>query len=264
VFLSAGEKSDYVYDVEREITTRLTASATNAGTAVWAPDSKHLAFRAGSSISWIRSDGAGEPQRLLETQNVLFPWSFSPDGRWLAYYGAAPETGYDIWILPLDTTDPDHPKPGVPQPFLRTPANEAYPMFSPDGHWIAYTSDESATPEIYVRPFSAGVQWKSPISSGGGTLPLWSRNHELFYETLDHRIMVVDYSVDGDSFIPRKPRLWLDQQLFSPIGNSNKELAPDGKGFVVLDMPEAEGGEKAPVRVTMLLNFFDYVKRRAP
>lgn len=91
---------------------------------------------------------------------------------------------------------------------------------------------------------------------------IWGR--ELFYETTNNRIMVVDYTVNGPSFVPGKPRLWSDKQLFYPVG-SNLDLAPDGKRFVVLTLPETPaGGEKGTVHVTVLLNFFDEVRRRIP
>ena len=76
---------------------------------------------------------------------------------------------------------------------------------------------------------------------------MWSRNgRELFYETNDNRIMVVDYMVNGDSFLPGKPRLWFDKQLFYP-GNANLDLAPDGKRFAVLSQTEATKPETAGV-----------------
>ena len=131
----------FVHDLERDTTTRLTFSG--GGVPVLAPDGKHLAFLTASGIFWIRSDGAGEPQRLLESQSAVVPGSFSPDGRRLAYFETNPETGLDIWTLPLDLADPDHPKAGKPEPFLRTPAAELLPVFSPDGRWIAYRSSES-------------------------------------------------------------------------------------------------------------------------
>jgi serine/threonine-protein kinase len=164
----------------------------------------------------------------------------------------------------LDLTDPDRPKPGKPEPFLRGPADEQLPTFSPDGRWIAYRSNETGSPEIYVRPFPAasGGQWK--ISTAGGLFALWSSNgRELFYETTDNRIMVVDYTVDGASFVPGKPRLWSDKQLLY-FGTSNVDLAPDGKRFVVLSLPEPAPGEHGSVHVTMLLNFFDELRRKLP
>jgi serine/threonine-protein kinase len=261
-----GDSADvYVYDMERDATTRLTVSG-HANVPAWAPDGKHLVFESigdGFSFLWIRSDGSGEPQQVLQRPNVVLPWSFSSDGR-LAYFERSPETGWDLWTLPLDLTDADHPKPGKPEPFLRTSSDEMLQRFSPDGRWIAYRSNESGTNEIYVRPFpnASGGRWQ--VSSGGGLFPFWSKNgRELFYETADNRIMVVDYSVDRGSFVAGKPRLWSDKQLFY-IGTSNLDLAPDGKRFAVLALPDTPPGEKGSVHVTMLLNFFDELKRRIP
>ena len=137
-------------------------------------------------------------------------------------------------------------------------------MFSPDGRWIAYRSNESGRFEIYVQSFPAGRPGKWQVSNGGGLYGIWSDNgRELFYETPDHRIMVVEYAVTGDSFVPGKPRLWTETELSYP-GNSNLALAPDGKRFAVFPMPEAEGSEKGTVLVTFLQNFLDELRRRIP
>jgi Tol biopolymer transport system component len=255
----------YIYDLERDTVSRLTSSG-HANSAVWTPDGKHIAFELIAGVNglyWVRSDGTGEPQRLLESTQNLGPWSFSPDGRRLAYFERVPGTG-DLMTLPLDLADPDRPKAGEPEPFLRTPADELVPSFSPDGHWIAYQSNESGNREVYVRPFPAARRGKWQLSSGGATYAFWSKNgRELFYESVDNRIMVVDYAINGDSFVPAKPRVWLDKQLFSP-GLLNLALAPDGQRFAVLHTPELAGGGKGSVHVTVLLNFFDEVKRRIP
>jgi serine/threonine-protein kinase len=258
----------FLYDVDRDTTSRLTFTGSG-GVPVWAPDSKHLVFQSGANgLSWVRSDGSGDPQHLLAVQGTTpIPWSFSPDGRRLAYHETS-GNGFDIWTLPLDLSDPEHPKPGKPEPFLRTPANERRPRFSPDGRWIAYASNESGSNEIYVRPFPAGVppgsggKWQ--ISSGGGLYAFWSKDtHELFYETADNRIMAVDYSINGDSFVAGKPRAWYDKPLFYP-GSSNLDLAPNGKRFAVFTLPGSAPGTVGSVHVTMLFNFFDELRRRIP
>jgi Tol biopolymer transport system component/tRNA A-37 threonylcarbamoyl transferase component Bud32 len=260
-----GEGSDvYIHDLERNTTSRLTFTGRSL-IPVWSPDSKHLIYRTTGtefSISWARSDGAGEPQQLLVSKSVLVPWSISSDGRHLAYFENDGKTDYDLWTLPLDLTDPEHPKPGKPELFLRTPAGELVPRFSIDGRWIAYRSDESGKEEIYVRPFPPGNGGKWQISSGGGLYAVWSKDgRELFYETADYRIMVMDYTVEGGSFVPGTPRLWSDKALFYS-GASNLDLAPDGKRFVALTMPETNADEKRSVHVTMLLNYFDEIRRR--
>jgi len=259
-----GEGADiYIYDPERETSNRLTFSG-RALVPVWAPDGKHLAGSVSSrnGIDWMRADVPGSAVPLVETPDTSVAWSFSPDGRRLAYFTRDQKNGFDLWTLPLDLTDPEHPKPGKPEPFLQSPADEIAPRFSPDGRWIAYRSNESGTDEVYVRPFPPGNGGKWQISSGGGLYGIWSKNgRELFYETADNQIMVLDYSVDGASFVRGKPRLWSSRRLFY-AGTSNIDLMPDGKHFAVLAMPQDEGSERGSVHVTMLLNFFDEVRRR--
>ena len=150
---------------------------------------------------------------------------------------------------------------GKPEPFLRTTANEFDPAFSPDGRWMAYTSDESGNLEVYVRPFPGpGAKW--PISSASGRIPVWSKSgRELAYETLDGRLMIVSYAVTGDTFSPGKPRLWSSRA--PQIGNS-MDLAPDGKRFVVLMTQQSSKEQNTSDSVTLLLNFFDDLKQRVP
>jgi serine/threonine-protein kinase len=249
-----------VYDMERDNTTRLTSSEGIA-LPTWTPDGQHIVFRTPGRIFWIRSDGAGEPQRLLDDQALLVPWSFPRDGRQLTYFRRDSETGFDLWTLPLDLADPDRPKPGKPEPFLGTLADEAVPSFSPDGRWIAYRSNESGSFEIYVRPFPAGKGGKWQISDGGGVYAFWSpTSHELFYETNDGRIMVTEYSAAGGSFAPGKRRLWSDKPGFFS-GFLNMDLHPDGKRFIVLDNADTA---KGPPRIVFLLNFFNELTRRIP
>src|SRR5262249_27873926 len=151
-------------------------SAKNGRSLVWAPDGMHIVLGMGGALTWIRGDGVGEPVPLIESKNPLAAWSFSPDGHWLAYFETMPETGSDIWILPVDTTDPDHPKAGVPRLYLRTPANEYLPRFSADGRWIAYRSDQSGRHEIWVMAFPAGRGGRWQISTAGGLYAFWSKN----------------------------------------------------------------------------------------
>jgi Tol biopolymer transport system component len=251
-----------IYDLERGTTTRITSTPAG-GNLAWAPDGKHVVFGYGGSLVWIRSDGVGDPQRLLKRDYAVAVSSFSPDGHSLAYFETTPDTGFDIWVLPLDLNDPDHPNGGTPQPFLKTSADELFPQFSPDGRWIAYRSDESGSNEIWVRRFP-GAGSRQKISDDGGSYPLWSKNrHELFYEAPDHRIMVVDYREEGDDIIATKPRFWSERPIFYP-GVQNLDLALDGKHFAVLAAPDVASSGGSSLHVTMLFNYFDELKRMIP
>jgi serine/threonine-protein kinase len=260
---SSSKGSDiYVYDMRRDAMTRLTFDG-HAEMPLWSPDGKHIAFRStyGTfAIYWVRADGGAQPEKLLENKNNLYPSSFSPDGRLLAYHVQYAEPRDDLWVLPLDTSDPDHPKPGRPQSFLQAAFDNQFPIFSPDGKWIAYRSFESGKWQIYVRPYPGpGGKWQ--ISTEGGLLPFWSRSsHQLFFKTQDG-MMVLEYSVDGNTFVPGKPRLWSAARIHP--GTFSLDLAPDGKRFAGLPAPEP-ASEKGSAHVTFLLNFFDELRRRVP
>ena len=256
-----------VYDRQRDAMTRLTFNQ-GISSPVWTPDGNHIAFETvnidgSTSLWWIRSDGARERRKLLDSKNSVFPYSFSPDGSRLAY---AEEPSRGLWTLPLDLSDPEHPKPGQPEPFLKTPAPELEPAFSPDGRWIAYQSQEAGVPEIEVRPFPGpGAKWL--VSTMPAVHPIWSRNaRELLFESAnDKRIWVATYTANGDTFIPGKPRVWSERQIVEPsIRHWNLDLTPDGKRFAVFPTPDAGDERKGSVHVTVLLNFFDELRRRVP
>ena len=264
-FSSAGNLQ--VYDAARDAMTRLTFTS-NARNPVWTPDGKHIAFTSnGSVILWIRSDGAGEAHTLLESKNLVQPYSFSPDGKHLAFDERAAETGRDLWTLPLDVSDSERPKAGKPEQFLRTSFSEQDPAFSPDGRWIAYTSNEAGRNEVYVRPFPGGGSAGSGkwlVSFAGGRFPVWSRaGRELFYETLDGHIMAAGYLATGDSFSAEKPRERSHAVLNLGIG-WNFDASPDNKRFVVLTRQYSANEQRSSLHVTFLLNFFDEVRRRIP
>jgi Tol biopolymer transport system component len=258
----------YTYDIQRDALSRLTLDeARNNYWPLWAPDGKHLAYAslADKTIRWIRSDGGGEPQTLFVGKGVAVPWSFSADGRYLFYSESGPNSGADLWILPLDARDPEHLKPGKPEVFLKTPANEGGPVLSPDGRFVAYSTDESGRFEVVVRPFQRERGGKWQMSTNGGGYSYWSRDgHSLYFVGLDRRTMVVDYTVAGDSLLAGKPRVWSETLVRSTTaGFQPMDLAPDGKRFAALPS-SMQAEQKGSVHVTFLLNFFDYLNKKTP
>ena len=226
---------------------------------VWSPDGRYIAFSGKGGIFWTRSDGAGKPQPLTQSKNVQTPFSFTPDGKRLAFDELNATVGYALWTVPLES-DGTGLRGGKPELLLRSSYGESGPMFSPDGRWLAYNSYEPETFQVYVRPFpDRGGKWQ--ISNGGGSDPVWSRNgRELFFRTADNRIMVATYMVKGDSFVADQPRGWSEKRL----GGRDYDVAPDGKRIAALMPVVTTESQQAQSHVVFLLNFFDEVRRRAP
>jgi serine/threonine-protein kinase len=291
--LMADGRSDVsIYDLRQDRLSRLDSSGRVTGMPVWAPDSKHVVVASGSSlpappsIVWMHAD-SGESTSLLSSRNYVLPGSFSPDGKRLAYVEQNPETQFDIWILPLDTTDPTHPKPGRPEAFLRTPSNEFWPAFSPDGRWLAYVSDESGYAALYVRPVGAdsagaGAKWQIWGNQGNQVLmPVWSRDgrqiaflsspHLLNPSVLpppnfelDSRLMTVDLAVRDGALVAGTPHVFADVPVRSLPGFSAFDLHPDGRAAVFPGKAVTAEPPAGSVHVNVLLNFSDELRRRVP
>jgi Tol biopolymer transport system component len=264
--ISDGKQRDiWIHEWARDTLSRVTFEPVDDANPVWTPDGRRIAFaskrgNAFYNLYWQPADGSGAAERLLESRDShLIPGSWHPSGRYLAFHQITRPADPDLMILPMEGSDAAGWKPGVPQVFLKTPAAEQVPMFSPDGRWIAYYSNESGRNEVYVRPFPGpGGQWQ--ISVAGGTYPTWSRTKpELFYATLDQHIMVVQYHGDGKSFQADKPMPWTDV-TFADGQYRRFTLHPDGNRFAMGKLPDTPAGDT----VVMIFNFFDELRRSAP
>lgn len=263
-----GPSDIWIYDWSSDKLSSLTTDMSPDGNPVWTPDGQRIAFASARgdkrtpNLYWQRVDGSGGVQRLTESPNEQQPYSWHPSGRFLAFEEMTPEARRNLMILPLEGDDRSGWKPGKPTVFLNSPTDEGEPMFSPDGRWLAYSSGESGRQEVHVRPFPGpGGRWQ--ISTLGGMNPTWSRTkHELFYAA-DGQIMVVDYTVDGDSFRAGKPRLQSDQRHQTRGPNRTFDLHPDGERFVLAPAAPATNGTKLD-RAVFLFDFFDQLRRIAP
>jgi len=187
---------------------------------------------------------------LLTRENVLYPWSWSPDGQTLAFYEINPTTNRDIWTLSRD---------GDATPFVASSFDERAAMFSPDGRWIAYVSDESGRDEVYVQPFPGpGGKW--PVSTDGGVEPQWSPDaRELFYRQ-GEQMMVVAVETQP-TFTVGRPRLVFESMYtMGNVGNPNYDISPDGQRFLMIKATE----EEVVGQINVVLNWFEELKRLAP
>ena len=253
----------WVKDLERDTASRLSFLGGTNDSPVWTPDSRGIVFQSTDpkrpGIYWARSDGSGEAVCWLEGKFV--PSSFSPNGKRLAFSSIPSDGTPDIYTATV-TGDAARPGRGTPEPFLATSFTEYEPAFSPDGRWLAYSSDESGTMEVYVRPFP-GPGGRSQISTGGGHTPRWSRaEHGLFFENPDGIIMASNYVVQGDTFVSAIPRAWSTFRFMVQMGSHTYDFAPDGRRVVGLMSSESFDGQKPLTHVTFLPNFFDELRRR--
>jgi serine/threonine-protein kinase len=250
----------WVQDLNRGTASRRTFLPGRSWWPLWMPHGDRILFTSDNEnrtrLYSVRADGSGQAQPLPETNAREVPRSISPDGKRLAF-----DIESEIWIAPIEG-DAEHPRLGAGTKFLdaATPIPEA--QFSPDGRWIAYVSAELGSSDVFVQPYpGTGGRWQ--ISNGGGRFPIWSENgHELFFLGPDHRIRAVEYTVDGHSFSPGKPRVWSETRVADLGVNSAYDLAPDGKRFAAILNADQAGESNQRANVTVLVNFPDQLRQR--
>lgn len=263
----AAEARLLVYDWQNDRTLPLTEKGQASGGAVWTPDSRYLiwATRAANGkrrFLWKRADGSGEVHTLVESATYATPSAISPDGKFLALHAGDPKTQLDLLVAPLDLSKPDEMKLGEAEPLVRLPGLELGAVFSPDGKWVAYMSDESGQYEVYVQRFPGGGGHRK-VSEGLGIYPKWSSNgRQLLYNTTNW-IMAVDYQENGDAFVAAKPRKWSANPIRQINTWDSWGLDPRGERAVVTP-GQAATGNAGPPKVAYLLHFFDELRRKVP
>ena len=203
------------------------------------------------NLFWKPVDGSGDAELLHSSQYNLNSYSWSANGKLLAFVQTHPTTGNDIWVLPLEGAR-------EPELIVGTEATEWGPAFSPDCRWIAYVSDRDGKYQVYVQPYLAMDRvWQ--ISDDFGEEPIWSPNgDELFYRNGD-KWMVVSILTETE-FAAGTPQL-LFEGPYNNVPGLSYDVAPDGQRFLVLQ-PEYDDSEIRELHV--VLNWFEELKRLVP
>ncbi len=267
VAVTIREGSNYdvwISEVARGTLTRLTSHPGEDVASIWTPDGKQVTFASdvmveggGPVLSWKPADGSGPQEPLLEGEQVNgMPTSWSPDGQTLAFRAGSETSANSIWMFPLE----DEQEPWT---FLHTEFDEAGAMFSPDGHWLAYMSNETGRDEVYVQPFSvSGPRGKRQVSIGGGAEPVWAPDgRDLFYRNGD-KMMAVVIETEPELSVGT-PRLLFEKRLLGtgPVHLlRNYDVSLDGQRFLMIKREQ----DLVPTEIVVILNWFDELKRLVP
>jgi serine/threonine-protein kinase len=261
------DSSDLVVLDARGARTRVTFSGNNRFFPIWTRDGTRLTFADGSTtpnrILSALADGSGGTQTLVDTPGRRFPTSWSPDGKTLALYvggTGTPTNSRDIWMMHVEGDK------RTLTPFVETAFEERGPIFSPNGRWIAYTSNKSGQDDVYARPFP-GPGTEVIISVGGGQEPVWApTGRELFYRH-DGKLMSVKVQETVSSLIASTPVRLFDDSFRPDIsgangGVANYDISPNGQRFVMVEEPRQTATE--PARLQIILNWTQELKQRVP
>lgn len=221
----------------------------------FSPDGNSLTFvsdREGTTRLYSKDINGSEVTPLVtEEPRAVFEGLWSPDGQWLIYRtdGEAPGAG-DILAL----------RPGVSgstRELIATAAQELTPAISPNGRWLAYSSDESGRREIYVQPFPDAGMSRSQVSSTGGTEPVWSRDgRELFYRDAAGAVVSVPYSGEDNLTFGRVSVLLSANQYRGNAFHTAYDVSPEDQRFLMVKLETIGEGE-----LIWIQNWFDELRQ---
>ena len=239
----------WIYDLARSRRTRFTFDPGAKPYAIWSRDGSTIIWRNGPGALYRKASNFTGTEQLVSADAGQSPSSLAPDDKTLLVV----KGGTDIWALPLSESSG---KPLASRPVLISQSGEDHAQLSPDGKWMAYTSDESKTREAYVMAYP-GAGGKRQVSFGGASHVRWrSDGRELFYLTRGGDLMAAEVTVVGDTL-----EVGPAQRLFGGIANSEAaqgyvyDVALEGTStrFIV-----AEGIERrnaAPQSLTLVENW---------
>jgi len=246
---SSGDAELWMYDLARGVGSRFSFGPGSAIWPVWSPDGRKVVYTGGDGEIYLKdANGASEPVALVSRKDATrSPRSWTPDGRWVVFATQTAKAGFDIALLSMDE------KHEV-RPLIATPANESDGLLSPDGRWLAYNSDESGTPQLYVVPFP-GLGGKWQVSSDGADGHAWMPGgRQIVYQTLAKKLMLVDLSIVGENL-----EIGASHPMFGEQAAPDQvQIAPDGRR--IIGLVPIEGTVGAPL--TLVTNWASALRPR--
>ena len=245
----------WILDLVRQTESRFTFAQTVDDDPVWSPDGSKILFDSNPegtpNLHQKIATGAGSEELLLKSPIPNWPLDWSFDGRFVLYESENAKTKGDLWIFPLGGDRKAFP-------FVQTNALEYTGRFSPDAHWIAYSSDESEKMEVYVQAFPI-TQGKWQVSTGGGGAPQWSKDgKEIYYVAPDKKLMIVDVKGVGASFEQGIPKPLFDVDVDSYQAPNRYAVSKDGQRFLV--NTSVEGTSLKPIMA--IINWTAEIKKK--
>lgn len=253
VAIDDGVRNLWVLDLERGTRTRATSDPVEQFQPMWTPSGEQLVYAQEDpdfEVYRIRADGTGQPEALTDSPLDEVPGSIAPDGT-IAFVVNDPESGFDIWVL-------DPAGDSEPRPFRRSMFGDQTPSFSPDGRWLAYTSNDSRRDEVYVEPFP-GPGARAQISTDGGSGPVWARDGGTLYYWRGDTLVAADVDPEAAFEVRGETELLTVQRERGSAFHAGFDAMPGG-GLAILEPDPAA----PPLQLQLVLNWFDEVARRVP
>jgi eukaryotic-like serine/threonine-protein kinase len=251
----SGARDVWVLDIAHGTPTRFTFDPSEDFLPIWSPDGSRIVYvsdREGAGNLFQKSaSGGGNEELLLKSTERKWPGDWSKDGRFIIGTNLSQKSKSDLWVLPLT---------GDQKPFfyLQSTFNEDHPRFSPDGHFVAYSSDESGRPEVYVQTFPvSGGKWV--VSTNGGAQPRWRRDgKEIFFIAPDRKLMVADVKLEGSVLEVGVPKVLFQTNVSGyPNPRNVYDVSGDGQRFLIITPPE----EISATPITVVANWNADLKR---